>query len=322
MDVKKKNNNSWSQPTNLGSSINTSGDEYTPFLHYDNKTFYFSSKGHNGFGGFDLYVASIDSFGVVREVNNLGYPINTHNDESGLIVSKDGLKAYYNSNSDGNLDIYSFKLPYKFKANPVAIINGSVIDSISKLGINCNVSIVALDNTWKYDLDSNNEGGFSCSIPPESEFFITVLSNGYDFFSSSYYLEKNEYLKRVDIVLNRLNLGNKISLDNIYYEFDDYSLKKESLIEIKKFANYLILNSTLKVEIGGHTDSIGSFSYNNELSKKRAESVCNALISLGVSFHQLSYKGFGYDYPLSDEDSESGRLKNRRTEIKVIGSYE
>ena len=133
-------------------------------------------------------------------------------------------------------------------------------------------------------------------------------------------MEKDEYLKNIQIVLNRLNIGNKINLDNIYYEFDDYSLTKESLIEIEKFSNYLILNNTLIVEISGHTDNIGSAEYNYQLSKNRAKSVYEALIFFGVNPNQLSYQGYGYNFPVSTEDTEENRLKNRRTEIKVIGS--
>ena len=133
-------------------------------------------------------------------------------------------------------------------------------------------------------------------------------------------MEKDEYIKNIQIVLNRLNIGNKINLDNIYYEFDDYSLTKESLIEIEKFSNYLILNNTLIVEISGHTDNIGSAEYNYQLSKNRAKSVYEALVFFGVNPSQLAYQGYGYDFPVSTEDTEENRLKNRRTEIKIIGS--
>ena len=318
--MSKKNNNSWSSPVNLGPSINTSSDEYTPFLHYDNETFYFSSKGHQGFGGFDLYVAYIDSLGNVNHVNNLGYPINTHHDESGLIVSQDGLKAYYNSNSSGDLDIYSFNLPYKFKAKSVAVVNGVILDSINRKGVSCNISINSSNNTWYDEMISDNSGDFSFSIPIESSFSITTFSNNHDFFSSDYVLKKDEYVKNISIVLNRLNIGNKMDLDNIYYEFDDYSLTQESLFEIEKFANYLLLNNNLIIEISGHTDNIGSTEYNYILSKNRAKSVYDALVLFGVKADQLSYEGYGYDFPLNSDETEEARLENRRTEIKVIGS--
>ena len=158
-------------------------------------------------------------------------------------------------------------------------------------------------------------------MPLESNFLISILCDGYDFFSSNYELEYGQHQKNIKIVLNRLNVGNKINLDNIYYEFDDYSLKKESLVEIKKFANYLIVNSNLKVEIGGHTDDIGSAQYNYNLSSKRAESVYRQLILFGVDPDQLTFKGYGYDHPLSLDSSEEGRLINRRTEV-IIKGYE
>ena len=318
--MSKKYNQQWLPPVNMGPIINTASDEGTPFLHFDNQTFYFSSKGHKGFGGFDLYIAKLDTFGIIGNVKNIGYPINTHYDESGLIVSKDGLKSYYTSNAGGNLDIYSFKLPSASKANPVAVINGIVIDSISRRGIEANIIINQFNHDYSNTFMSDESGVFSYAMPVESSFSISVLCDGYDFFSSNYQLK--DYYMNVEIVLNRLNIGSKISLENIYYEFDDYTLKKESLIEIKKFANYLIVNSNLKVEIGGHTDNVGSELYNNDLSNKRAQSVYNALIKFGVPLQQLTYRGYGYLFPLINEDSEDARLKNRRTEVKVIGSYE
>ena len=320
--MSKRINDNWTEPINLGPSINTSSDEATPFLHYDNQTLYFSSKGHDGFGGFDLYVTELNHTGGFNKISNLGYPINTHFDESGLIVTRDGVTAYYNSNMDDNLNIYSFTLPQKNKSNPVAIINSVVIDSINRRGVKANIVINEIDNFVEHNVSSNDDGVFACAIPMESHFSITVLAEGYDFFSSNYRLKKNEYSKNIEIVLNRLNIGNKISLDNIYYEFDDYSLKSESMVEIEKFAQYLIANHNLKVEIEGHTDNIGSESYNIVLSKKRAKSVYDALINFGVSFKQLSYIGYGYSMPLMNEDSDDARLKNRRTEIKVTGTYE
>ena len=320
--MSRKSNNMWLKPVNLGPSINTSSDEGTPFLHYDNQTFYFSSKGHSGFGGFDLYVTRIDSTGLIGEVKNLGYPINTNYDESGLIVSKDGINSYYTSNARDNLDIYSFELPSPSQASPVGIVRGAIIDSISRLGVSANIIINQLYHNKSHNITSDISGFFSCPITLESSFSISVLCDGYDFFSSNFYLNEGEYSKDLEIVLNRLSVGNKINLDHVYYDFDDFSLKQASMVEIKQFANYLIVNSNLKVEIGGHTDNVGSESYNNELSTKRAESVYNALIAFGVSSHQLTYKGYGYSLPLINEDSEDARLKNRRTEIKVIGSYE
>ncbi|MAQ47704.1 MAG: hypothetical protein CMD27_02345 [Flavobacteriales bacterium] len=318
--VSRKINNIWSDPVNLGPTINSPGDEYTPFLHYDNQTFYFSSKGHPGFGGFDLYTAKINEQFEFDSIVNLGFPINTHYDESGLIVSPDGEKAYFNSNANGNLDIYEFNLPKKNQSHPVAVVNGVILDSINRKGVSCDISIIGLKNDWEYQCKSDNLGQFSFSISPDSKFSITVLSEYHDYFSSNYELQKDETLKSLTIVLNRLNLGNTINLNNIYYNFDDYSLAENSLIEIKKFADYLILNSSLIIEIGGHTDNIGSKQYNYQLSDQRAKSVYNALLNYGVPSSQMTYKGYGFDKPVNNDDSEYARLMNRRTEVKIIGA--
>jgi len=211
-------------------------------------------------------------------------------------------------------------LPYKFKAKSVAVVNGVILDSINRKGVSCNISINSVKHTWYDEMISDNSGDFSFSIPIESSFSIATFSNNHDFFSSDYVLKKDEYVKNISIVLNRLNIGNKMDLDNIYYEFDDYSLTQESLFEIEKFANYLLLNNNLIIEISGHTDNIGSAEYNYILSENRAKSVYDSLVLFGVQADQLSYQGYGYDVPINNDDSEEARLQNRRTEIKVIGS--
>ena len=319
--VSKKINDIWIEPVNLGPEVNTPGDEYTPFLHYDNSTFYFASRGHHGMGGFDLYMGKLNSSLMVSNITNLGYPINTHHDESGLIVSKNGIKAYYNSNINGNLDIYAFDLPNKFKSDSVALINGLIMDSISRLGLAANIFVSALDYEWQKRYISDDLGQFSFTIPMNSAFSLNVSAEKYDFFEKKYYLLDDQGLKKVIVLLDRLRLGNKINLNNIYYEFNDFSLKRSSLVELKNFAKYLNLNSTLKVEIRGHTDNIGSVEYNYQLSEKRAKSVYDALILFGVNPFQLTYKGFGYDNPLVSDDSDLARLKNRRTEVIVTGYY-
>ncbi|MBJ04676.1 MAG: hypothetical protein CMP65_02080 [Flavobacteriales bacterium] len=317
--VSKKINNSWSHPINLGPSINTEGDEYTPFLHSDNQTFYFSSNGHLGFGGFDLYRSTMYSDFNFDTIQNLGYPINTHYDESGLIVAKNGIKSYYNSNKLGNLDIYEFDIPSKFSAIPSTLIDGIVIDSISRMPVNCEINITSLDNSWTNTIFPKQDGCFYFTAPVNSNFILTVSSPKYDYFYKEYYLQDNQINKSIEIILNRLKIGNKINLENIYFDFDDYTLKKSSLTELKKFANYLILNSSLIVEIGGHTDNVGSDNYNYDLSRKRAESVYNQLIFFGVDANRLTFKGYGYDRPISTDSSEESRLINRRTEIIVKG---
>ena len=317
--MSKLYNGIWSNPINLGPLVNSHLDEYTPFIHFDNKTFYFASKGKDGFGGFDLFVSKIDSLGIISNVKNLGYPINTHNDESGLIVAFNGKTAYYNTLINNQLDIFSFTLPYMAEASPVAIINGFVLDSISKLGISdANLTISGLDQSFKYSIDTKQNGYFSFTIPLEAKFNMTILSTRYDFLSKNDSIKKGQDRKNINLVLNRLRVGNKINLNNVYYKFDDYSLDSSSLIELKNFAIYLIRNTFLTIEIGGHTDNIGSDDYNNKLSTKRAKSVYDALISFGVSFRQLQYRGYGYQFPIVDNDSDQARLQNRRTEIKIM----
>ncbi len=309
----------WQEPINLGPLVNSKSDEYTPFIHFDNETFYFASKGKMGFGGFDLFISDIDSNYSISNVRNLGYPINTSNDESGLIVAIDGKSAYYNSFINDQLDIYSFILPKKLESQRIGLINGNVIDSVTRRGVeSVELIITSLDKKFEYKYNTSSSGYFSLSLPLDAAFNITIASSMHDFFSKNYFLEDGSDRKNINIVLNRLNIGNRINLTNIQYKFDDYSLEETSLIEIERFASYLIKNSFLRIEIRGHTDDIGSKNYNKNLSLKRAESVYQALIQFGVSSSQMIYNGYGNDFPILDKSTDEARFLNRRTEIKII----
>ena len=316
--VSRKINGIWSSPENLGNEINSSSDEYTPFLHADNETFYFASKKSGGLGGFDMYVAKIDESFNISDIKNLGYPINTNYDESGIFVLADGKTAFYNSNKNGNLDIYKFKLTEFNKSKDVSLVNVQLIDSISRKGIINNV-LISLDDESQLSINSDSNGELSFPTKPSSNFLITVISKKYDFFSNEYSLNPNDSVINIQIVLNRLKIGNKIKLQNIYFDFDEFSLTEESYTQIKKIVDYLKINNSLSIEIGGHTDNLGTREYNYNLSLNRAKAVFNSLIQNGIDSRRISYFGYGYDYPISTKNDDQSRTLNRRTEIKITG---
>ncbi len=316
--------NQWSEPVNLGGAINTEGDELSPFIHFDGKTLYFASDGRVGMGGFDLYVTRLKDDSTWTEPKNLGYPINTWNDEMGLIIDAGGQKGYFSSIRDKSKgkDIYSFLLYEAVRPNPVSYMKGKVYDKETGKLLKAGYELVNL-STGKIIIRNatDEDGNFLVCLPSGYNYGINVSSPGYLFYSDNFMLEgthtvSEPYIKK--IVLNPVKVGEKMQLSNVFYEVDSWQLKKESLTELDNLVSLLSEHKNLVMEIGGYTDSTGSAQYNLALSEKRALSVVNYLIRKGVSADRLKYKGYGNTSPLGDNVTTEGRKLNRRTEAKII----
>jgi outer membrane protein OmpA-like peptidoglycan-associated protein len=316
--------NKWTEPVNLGSVINTEGDEMSPFIHFDGKTLYFASDGRVGMGGFDLFVSRMKDDSTWTEPQNLGYPINTFNDEMGLIIESGGQKAYYSSVRDKSRgkDIFSFNLYEAVRPNPVSYIKGKVYDKMTGRLLKAEYELINL-STGKIIIKNvtDDTGNFLVCLPSGYNYGINVSKPGYLFYSENFMLEgihtaSKPYIKK--IVLNPAIVGEKMQLSNVFYEIDSWQLKKESITELDNLVSLLSENSNLVMEIGGYTDSTGSEQYNMALSEKRALSVVNYLIKRGISSDRLKYKGYGNTSPLGDNVTSEGRKLNRRTEAKIV----
>jgi outer membrane protein OmpA-like peptidoglycan-associated protein len=316
--------NKWTEPVNLGSVINTEGDEMSPFIHFDGKTLYFASDGRVGMGGFDLFVSRMKDDSTWTEPQNLGYPINTFNDEMGLIIESGGQKAYYSSVRDKSRgkDIFSFNLYEAVRPNPVSYIKGKVYDKMTGRLLKAEYELINL-STGKIIIKNvtDDTGNFLVCLPSGYNYGINVSKPGYLFYSENFMLEgihtaSKPYIKK--IVLNPAIVGEKMQLSNVFYEIDSWQLKKESITELDNLVSLLSENSNLVMEIGGYTDSTGSEQYNMALSEKRALSVVNYLIKRGISSDRLKYKGYGNTSPLGDNVTSEGRKLNRRPEAKIV----
>ena len=316
--------NKWTEPVNLGSVINTEGDEMSPFIHFDGKTLYFASDGRVGMGGFDLFVSRMKDDSTWTEPQNLGYPINTFNDEMGLIIESGGQKAYYSSVRDKSRgkDIFSFNLYEAVRPNPVSYIKGKVYDKMTGRLLKAEYELINL-STGKIIIKNvtDDTGNFLVCLPSGYNYGINVSKPGYLFYSENFMLEgihtaSKPYIKK--IVLNPAIVGEKMQLSNVFYEIDSWQLKKESITELDNLVSLLSENSNLVMEIGGYTDSTGSEQYNMALSEKRALSVVNYLIKRGISSDRLKFKGYGNTSPLGDNVTSEGRKLNRRTEAKIV----
>lgn len=319
-----KENNRWGEPKNLGSTINTEGDEMSPFIHFDGRTLYFASDGRVGMGGFDLYVTRLKDDSTWTEPRNLGYPINTCNDETGLVIESGGQKAYYSSIRDKSQgkDIFSFDLYESIRPDPVSYMKGKVYDKETGKLLQADYELVNL-TTGKVILKNatDNTGNFLVCLPSGFNYGINVTKPGYLFYSENFTLEgihtaSQPFIKR--IVLNPTKIGEKMLLSNVFYEIDSWQLKNESMSELNNLVTLLSENKNLVMEIGGYTDSTGSEKYNMILSEKRALSVVNYLVKMGIDANRLKYKGYGNASSLGNNITVEGRKLNRRTEAKII----
>ena len=316
----------WLPPVNLGKTINTEGDEMSPFIHFDGKTLYFASDGRPGMGGFDIYMSRMNNDTTWTQPQNLGYPINTSSDDMGLVIEAGGQKAFFSSKRDNKngKDIFYFKVDESVRPDPVSYLKGKVIDKETGKLLKADYELINLStNRVTVKSTTDEEGNFLVCLPSGYNYGINVSKTGYLFFSENFMFEGQHtvmkpLIKR--IFLNQARVGEKMLLANVFYEIDSWELKKESVEELNNLADLLAYNKNLVVEIGGYTDSTGTNEYNLLLSEKRALSVVNYLINKGISSDRLRYKGYGNTSPVGDNITSEGRKLNRRTEAKIVGS--
>jgi outer membrane protein OmpA-like peptidoglycan-associated protein len=319
----------WGKAENLGSIINTKDNEEAVFIHPDGKTLYFSSEGHDGIGGYDIFKSTFED-GMWSKPENLDAPINSKKDDLFFVLAANGKKGYYaTSRMDGVKDIYEIRfIPISKESKDdgpdLTVFKGVISDS--ETGAPLGATIEVTDNEKNEVIatyTSNSETGkYLISLPSGKNYGINVNAEGYLFSSHSFDLTDSTstgYMEvRKDIALDKIKVGSKVVLENIFFDFNKATLRNESIAELNRLARILEDNATMKIEIGGHTDDKGSDAYNENLSENRAESVVNYLIGQGVNKSRLTFKGYGESTPIATNDTEEGRQENRRVEFEVI----
>lgn len=312
-----------SEPKNLGPNINTKYDDQCPFIHADNQTLYFTSNGWPGMGNGDIYISRKTDTGWTKAVN-IGYPINTENDDNGMTVSYDGKTAFLSSSRAGGfggLDLYSFELPENMQPKKTTYIKAVVKDAKSKQLLNASYSIIDLDTKKEVYKGNTSNGKFFVSIELNKNDALQIQKEGYLFYSQNINLKETTTETKpyeIEVLLEPIAANSKITLNNVFFDFDKNELKQESFVELDKLADLLKKNPTVKIEISGHTDNKGDKKYNLALSQKRAESVVNYLVQKGIAAARLVAKGYGDTMPIAPNDTEENKAKNRRTEVKVL----
>jgi outer membrane protein OmpA-like peptidoglycan-associated protein len=318
-------NGKWQPAVNMGADINTVGDEIAPFIHADNQTLYYTSNGLPGYGGTDIYMLRRTGEKQWSKPENLGYPINTIENEGSLFVASDGLTAYYASDradTKGFLDLYKFKLRPDVSPVKTLYVKGYVTDAKTGKGLPCSVEL-SVDSSQQVlsNVQTDETGYYFITLPVNKNYTFTVNRKGYLFYSDVFNLadkpSDSVYVK--DIALEPVELNATVRLKNIQFSSKSYTLEPVSMIELNKLVQLMNDNPSIKIQINGYTDNVGSDADNLLLSQNRSKAVVDYLIGKGIDAGRLSSKGFGETRPVADNSTEEGRALNRRTEFIVTG---
>ena len=322
----KSNSGKWGRPQNLGPVINTSGDESCSFMYADNQTLYFNSNGLPGYGKTDLFFSKKINDSTWSKPENLGFPINTIDDEGSLIVAADGKTGYYASegiDSKGGLDLYSFELREDMRPPKTLWVKGKVFDANTKNGLPSSVELTDINTRQLLSkVQTDEEGNYLTTLPVGKEYVFNVNRKGYLFYSENYNIKSNsDSIYTADIPLQPIVAGAAVILKNIFFDNKETALKPASIVELNDVVRLMNDNPKLKIIISGFTDNVGKLADNLLLSKNRAISVVTYLLaSRQIAKDRLQFKGLGAAKPIADNTTEKGRAANRRTELSVLSN--
>lgn len=327
----------WGKAVNLGSTINTPGNERSPFIHTDSQTLYFASgdrigpdnkvyRGHPGLGGYDIFYSRLNEDGTWDKPKNIGYPINTEADEASFFVSTDGRTAYVASNNletgPGGWDLYSFELYPEARPEKVLFVSGEVTqEEESNEPIEATVALRNVETRRVTHIPVDQETGrYVAAVRFDSDYVLTVKKENHAYEST--YISKEDTTfhapTEVDVEIRPIKAGRSYTIRDINFDTDSYKLNRQARFIIEEFAEFLKDHPQIRVEVQGHTDNVGGHDYNLFLSDDRAKAVYDYLIELGIAKSRLSYKGYGLTKPIDTNTTEEGRARNRRTEFFII----
>ena len=323
--VTRNNDGSWGNLKSM--HFNTEKDEKSPFLHPDNQTLYFSSDGYLGVGGLDIFYVKKDTNGVFsKNITNIGYPINSQSNDLGFFVSTNGKTAYFSSDKldgVGGYDLYRFPLYKEARPERVLFLKGDILDESGEPVVDASIEIKSIKNnkSKNFNVDSQNGRYVAMMTLEKDEDVIITVKDSLHAFNSLYVSSSDnsfESPKHVDFNMKMMRIGDSFRINNIYFPSDSFNLNDQSKTILFSFSEFLKIHSNIKIAIHGHTDSFGDSNDNLLLSQKRAQSVHDYLIKIGVSGKKISCEGFGETKPIESNENEIGRSKNRRTEFYIL----
>lgn len=321
-----KEDGTWDEAKNLGTTINTKKNEKSPFIHEDSHTLYFSSEGHKGVGSFDIYYTKHDSLGNWLAPKNLGHPINTEGADVNFFVAVDGKTAYFSSNERedgaGGWDLFSFPLYKEAQPDKVLFLKGKLTDDQNRRVTDARVRFENMRTKEVYEVEADSiTGNYVAVMNFTSDVVMTVEREGAAFTSRYFSTEDTSLtgVTKMNVEVKEAKAGEAYRLHDIHFDFERFELNVASKNILTAFATYLKANPKVKVAIHGHTDSDGSDALNMTLSQNRAKAVNDFLVSKGIAAARLSHQGFGATKPLAPNTTPEGKAKNRRTEFVITG---
>jgi OmpA-OmpF porin, OOP family len=320
----------WTEPLNLGDILNTAGDETAPFIASDDQTMYFSSNGFSGYGGSDVYMTKRldDSYTNWSEPKNMGPDINSKGEDLFFHIPSTSEYAYYSKGVDTNTDIFRAKLPFYNSPMPYVIVKGKLLDAKTGQPIGAKIIYERLSDGKEIGIAQSNPetGEYEIRLPGGELYGVRAEAPGHisenqnldlrDFKTDGQITYKDMSIAPIEIA--KIDKGVKITLNNIWFDFDKFTLKSESFPELNRLVELLDEQPSIKVEVSGHADAIGTEEYNQKLSKNRAEKVSQYLIQKGISKDRISTTSYGESRPVDSNETKEGRQKNRRVEFTIL----
>ncbi|MCF8225541.1 MAG: OmpA family protein [Bacteroidales bacterium] len=346
----------WDDPKNLGGLINSKYDEEGVYLTNDGRTLYFSSKGHNSMGGFDVFRSDLDENGFWSPPKNLGYPINTPEDEIFYVTDSSGVYGYYATIREeglGGKDIYKVvklgtekelislfsndlvagsKLskfdpfltdPKRLEVDSSLLVEGVIRDTSGIIDTVVMAGISFIDPSSGMEMAktmSGQDGKYKVSLPEPKAYGVEVNASGYLYFLDMIDLSmvNTDETVEADFYLQKIEVGVKVVLKNIYFETGKSILSPESFEALNQVVRFLESNTSVRLEISGHTDNIGSKQVNKRLSEQRAKAVVDYIAGKGIARSRLEYAGYADEQPVATNDTSEGREMNRRVEFQIL----
>jgi outer membrane protein OmpA-like peptidoglycan-associated protein len=320
--VERNHFGEWGPAMNLGPMINTPFTEDSPFLSQDGKTLYFSSNGHPGFGGMDIFKTVLEEGKWLPPVN-LGRPLNTPNDDRFFTIGGSGEKGYFSSNRDGGTDdLYEIEIPESMRPEPTIVVSGIVTNLKDGRNVGAYILVEDLNTGELIAANKSNAatGQYLVVLPAGRTYSVSANKEGYFFYSQRFEVPKATRFQEItkDIQLKPIEKGAKVVLNNIFFETGKATLTPQSRLELEKAMELLRVNPSMVIEVGGHTDNVGDDNLNMKLSHDRARSVRDYLVNGGVPPERVQAKGYGELNPVATNDTEDGRKANRRTEFVIL----
>lgn len=315
----------WRMAENVGPSVNSKENDKAPYIHSDNKTLYFSSTGYPGLGGYDIYISRLTENGQWKRPVNIGFPINSEDDDVGLFVNTFGDKAYFASNRiSKSYDICEFDLYTEAQPQKVLLVKGEV-DFDKENAADIEMKLQNVSNKKMQSINVDKISGKYAFIINETndDYVLSVKQQGsvhdlHYIASKELLADGKQELANFDLKLNPIEIGNSYKINDIYFATNSSELTEQSKHVIEILIDFMNDNPGIEIEIQGHTDNIGQRSDNMILSENRAKEVYNYLIEKHIEPYRLTYKGFADTMPVADNSSDEGRALNRRTVFVIL----